>query len=182
MTTRSSITRAQIEQCLHQTSDSLLANGSMSPRTWTSAIKTAFTDLAYSKSLCICCNGTESDPTTTEWLWDIAIYESNCPRGSTVGKMQLILESEYNSHPARILEDIQKLFVGRALIRCYIFFSGDLDHRNQLFKYIGDLISSNPNVEDSDEYLIAGWSSDHQGFEYRLLKKECEQDASGNRR
>ncbi len=164
----------EIKQCLHQTSDSLLANGSMSPRTWTSSIKTAFTDLAYSKSLWICCNRTESDLSTTEWLWDIVIYESDCPKGSTRGKLQLILESEYNSNPDRILEDIQKLFVGRASLRCYVFFSGGLDHRNQLFKYIGDLISSNPNVEASDEYLIAGWSSDQQGFEFRLLKKESE--------
>ncbi len=142
---------------------------SMSPQNWTKALKQDLTELAYANELWIACNRTDRDPTTTEWLWDVVIYQSESNNGIDIGKLELILESEYDSREEKIKEDLQKLFVGRARLRCYVFFSGDITHRNEIFSLIERLTTSNPNVEPHDEYLIAGWSSETKNFDYRIL-------------
>ena len=163
------IAHQDIETALSGVSASAIKEGRLSRPEWKLALLSALTKLAYSKNLWAFCNPSHEDDTTSEWLWDFVAYES--PDGRKIGRIKLALESEYDSRPEKIREDLHKVIVARAELRAFVFWAGDIAHRESVFQFIQNEISDSPNSEASDLYLVAGWSCEPRSFEFKYIKK-----------
>jgi hypothetical protein len=165
------VSNSEIEEVLHRVSSSAIETGKLGRPDWKAALLSSLTALAYSKNLWVACNPTDEDPTTAEWLWDFVIYESSDPTGKRIGRIHLALESEYDSRPDKIREDLHKVIVARTGMRAFVFWAGDIAHRESVFSFIQNEISESPNSEETDLYLVAGWSCESGTFEFKYMKK-----------
>lgn len=167
----SKIAPVDVQRLLDRASARLVGAGILNQDAWTTSIKEDLTELAYWKGAKIACCPTHVDPTTTAWLWDVVIHEGGGKESRDIGRVLLVMESEWDTTPLKIKEDLQKLFVCRSELRCYAFWCADNATRERTFALIQEAIATNPNVQPDDLYLVAGWSAEPMKFECRLLRQ-----------
>jgi len=160
----------KIKETFIKVSDDLVNRRITGDGPWTSAIKTALTELAYNEpyNYWVWANKNNCDDTINEWLYDMTWSESYDNKGQDFKTIHLILESEWNRNFLEIKYDFYKLLQGRAKHRVFLFQSSDVE---RIMNDLEEIIEKSIIAEKSDRYLLAGWN-DNYGFTFRLHIKK----------
>lgn len=100
-----------------------------------------------------------------EWLFDVTCLTY---RGRYLDRVPLVAECEWGNEND-IHDDFEKLLVARAEIRVMVFDADQLpkgDKFRKFEKYVRRFGSTRPE----DTYLLAAYSEEQDGFEYRQIR------------
>ena len=116
-----------------------------------------------------------------EFLYDVCLFVTKCkdkkegyftPKTS-IRKVLLVLECEWNSYDKDRLYDFSKLLLARAELRAFVLYENSDDEKfNSILKDMKSLIKDFEQGKKSDRYLICRITSESCQFQFILLDGE----------
>ena len=127
------------------------------PRTrpeWTKKIKTILWEMGHPK-YAVYLKGIEKKVDWTEWVWDVVWAEQSISPYDETGeypicRLILICESEWLLDPSNVMRDFQKLTVGIAELKLYIYRIRKPGQK----KGAKRVLSSDELIRDCDDIII----------------------------
>jgi hypothetical protein len=123
-------------------------------REWTRRLLARFAERGHKLGYSVCGSG-NAQFGRGEWLYDLVWLKRGVEPPKHIFNIPLILESEWNKFDW-ILEDFEKLLVGRAQHRAMVFQAGSPEKVSALIGKLTDLVATSELTQAGDRYLFLG--------------------------
>jgi hypothetical protein len=129
---------------------------------WTKHVKEAIFKIARKEHV-VTTHGL-GDRTEPQWLFDMAWSVECGPKYAYLQRLVLIAEFEWNRKAEDLYWDFQKLMVGRADYRLFVFDQKNKEEVSHFMDRFVEQISMYQGTQEGDRYLFAGSSTDEKTF------------------
>ena len=155
-----------VERLIRKTLNKVVKSGDRGERwtrsEWTKHVKEAIFKIGRKKYV-ITTHGL-GDRTEPQWLFDMAWSVECGPKSAYLQRLVLIAEFEWNRKAVDLDWDFQKLMVGRADYRLFVFDQKSKEDVSIFIDRFVKQISMYQGTQEGDRYLFAGSSTDSNNF------------------
>ncbi len=127
---------------------------------WTKAVKTELCEVGNFKGLYTCAKDVDkSKRNHGEWLYDVCWLKYVNNQFDFLKEAVLIAECEWEKAQGSIIDDFQKLLVGRARIRCMIWEDNQEQDESFIVDKLVRIIRTCSATAPDDLYLLARYTA-----------------------
>jgi hypothetical protein len=135
---------------------------------WTKRVKEAVSKVGRARKYVITVHGL-GDKTEPQWLFDMAWSVECGPKRAYLQRLVMIAEFEWNRKEEDLDWDFQKLMVGRADFRLFVFDQKRKDDVKRIMDRFIEQISMYQGTQEGDRYLLAGSSTESTTFQVKAF-------------
>lgn len=160
-------TLSSIEELIRKRLNAVVKSGDRGERwtrsEWTKRVKDVLCKVGRAQKYVVTAHGL-GNKTEHQWLFDMAWAIECGLNRAYLQRLVMIAEFEWNRKAADLDWDFQKLMVGRADFRLFVFDQKSEKDVKRIMDRFVEQISMYQGTQEGDRYLLAGSSTDSDTF------------------